>query len=148
MDLGSKRIADSRHRRLFIGGSDARGRRTGAAPPPSHRRHGGTKRRRPLSVIRSDHPRGRRCDQDLFRVCRFLRRSPGPPPFSSMNSIPPASNTRWMASTVRSFSSSPRSNRATVSTDTLAAAASSRTPQPKAARAIRHCTGKKIITLL
>ena len=38
-----------------------------------------------------------------------------------------------------------RSNLATVSVDTLAAAASSRTPQPKAARAIRHCTGKKII---
>jgi len=33
-------------------------------------------------------------DQDLFRMCRFLRRTPAPPPLASMNSIPPASNVR------------------------------------------------------
>jgi hypothetical protein len=85
----------------------------------------------------------------FFRIWRFdfpLRRTPGPPPLGSINSMPAASSTRCNASIVRSFNSSPRSKRATVSIDTLAAAASSRTPQPRAARAIRHCTGNKIIT--
>ena len=76
------------------------------------------------------------------------RRTPGPPPFWSMNSTPPSSSALRIAASVRSFSSSPRSNLATVSTDTFAAAARSRTPRPRAARAIRHWTGKKIITLL
>ena len=45
---------------------------------------------------------------------------------------------RCSASIVCSFNSSPRSNLATVSIDTLAAAASSRTPKPSAARAMRR----------
>jgi hypothetical protein len=64
-----------------------------------------------------------------------------------VNSTPAASSARCNASMVRSFNSSPRSNLATVSIDTFAAAASSRTPKPRAARAMRHCTGNKIITL-
>lgn len=63
-------------------------------------------------------------------------RTPGPPPFSSMNTTPAASSTRRIASTVRGRKASPRSSRATVSVDTPAAAASSRTPKPVAARAI------------
>jgi hypothetical protein len=74
----------------------------------------------------------------------FVRRTPGRSPL--VNSTPAASRARCSASTVRSFSASPLSNLATVSTDTFAAAASSRTPQPRAERAIRHWTGKKIIT--
>jgi hypothetical protein len=86
----------------------------------------------------------------FFRVPRFafLRRTPGPPPFSSMNSTPAPSRVRCNASTVLSFNSAPRSNLATVSIETLAAAASSRTPNPSAARAIRHWTGNKIIILI
>jgi hypothetical protein len=79
---------------------------------------------------------------------RLRSRTPGPPPFSSMNSTPAASNVRCSASIVLSFKSSPRSNLATVSVDTLAAAATSRTPKPSAARAMRHCTGDIIITML
>jgi hypothetical protein len=73
----------------------------------------------------------------------LVRRTPGLPPL--VNSTPAASSARCSASTVRSFNSSPRSNLATVSIDTLAAAASSLTPNPRAARAMRHWTGKKII---
>ena len=73
----------------------------------------------------------------------LVRRTPGLPPL--VNSTPAASSARCSASTVRSFNSSPRSNLATVSIDTLAAAASSLTPSPRAARAMRHWTGKRII---
>ena len=38
-------------------------------------------------------------------------------------------------------------NSSTVSTDTFAAAARSRTPRPRAPRAIRHWTGEKTMTL-
>ena len=65
-------------------------------------------------------------------------RTPAPPPFSSMNSTPAPSRAAWRASTVRSRNSSPRSNRATVSGETLARTANSRTPKPTAARAILH----------
>ena len=73
----------------------------------------------------------------------LVRRTPGCSPF--VNSTPASSSARCRASIVLSFNSSPRSNLATVSIETFAAAASSRMPRPRAARAIRHWTGKIII---
>ena len=66
-----------------------------------------------------------------------LRRTPGPPPFASMNATPASSRAARIAATVAGRSTSPRSRRAMVSGETFAAAASSRTPSPRAARAIR-----------
>jgi hypothetical protein len=71
-----------------------------------------------------------------FAATARVRRTPGRSPL--VNSTPAASKVRCNASIVRSFNSSPRSNLATVSIDTFAAAASSRTPKPSAARAMRH----------
>jgi len=96
---------------------------------------------RPVFSAAADAPAG--CLE--CAAAALVRRTPGSSP--SVNWTPAASNARCSESTVRSFSSAPRSNLATVSTDTLAAAARSRTPHPKAARAIRHCKGHKIITL-
>ena len=76
----------------------------------------------------------------------LFRRTPGCSPF--VNSTPAASSARCNASIVRSFNSSPRSNLATVSIETFAAAARSRMPKPTAARAIRHWTGRIIIAQL
>lgn len=62
------------------------------------------------------------------------RRTPGASPF--VNSTPAVSRAVRMAARVRGFRISPRSRRATVSGETDAAAAKSRTPHPTAARAI------------
>ena len=116
MDLGSKRIADSRHRRLFIGGSDARivmgERQTPAAPLPSQ-----TQR---------------------VRQPGLRSRTPCPPPFSSMNSTP----ADLIAPIIRSEVSprppkrpSTASRRLMVGIDTSAAFAKSSCDQPSSARA-------------
>jgi hypothetical protein len=76
----------------------------------------------------------------------LFSRTPGCSPF--VNSTPAASSARCKASIVRSFNSSPRSNLATVSIETFAAAARSRMPKPTAARAIRHWIGRIIIAQL
>jgi hypothetical protein len=76
----------------------------------------------------------------------LFRRTPGCSPF--VNSTPAASSARCNASIVRSFNSSPRSNLATVSIETFAAAARSRMPKPTAARAIRQWIGRIIIAQL
>jgi hypothetical protein len=76
----------------------------------------------------------------------LFSRTPGCSPF--VNSTPAASSARCKASIVRSFNSSPRSNLATVSIETFAAAARSRMPKPTAARAIRHWIGRIIIAKL
>lgn len=89
---------------------------------------------------------------DLIAALRWcaaallLRRTPGCSPF--VNSTPASSSARCNASIVRSFNSSPRSNLATVSIETFAAAARSRMPKPTAARAIRHWIGRIIIAQL
>lgn len=44
----------------------------------------------------------------------FRKRTPAPPPFSGMNSMPAASNAAFRRSTVATFNASPRSNRVTV----------------------------------
>ena len=72
-----------------------------------------------------------------LEVSRPRRRTPGPPPFSSMNSMPAASSARFSASIVDCFASAPFSMRVTVFAVTPACLARSRTPQPTAARAIR-----------
>jgi hypothetical protein len=59
---------------------------------------------------------------DHFLCERFRSRTPGPPPFSSINFVPAVSSASCRASIVRSFNSSPRLDLATVSTDTLAGA--------------------------
>src|SRR4051795_12591368 len=71
--------------------------------------------------------------------CSRRRAPPG------MNSIPAASSARWIALSVTACGpASPRSNRFTVVKEIRAASARSLTPQPKAARAIRHCVGVTI----
>ena len=67
---------------------------------------------------------------------RFRNRTPGPPPFSSMNSTPAFSSACCSLSIVDCFASAPFSMRVTVLAVTPAFSASSRTPQPTAARAI------------
>jgi hypothetical protein len=65
----------------------------------------------------------------------LVRRTPGCSPF--VNSTPAASSARCSASIVDCFASAPFSMRVTVFAVTPAFLASSRTPQPTAARAIR-----------
>lgn len=72
---------------------------------------------------------------------RFLNRTPTPPPFSGINSIPAFSSTCVIRSRVAVRSSSPRSSRTMVCVDTFAAFASSTTPQPNAVRANLHWIG-------
>ena len=73
----------------------------------------------------------------------FRSLMPGLPPFSGMNSTPAASRAARMAKIVDARMISPRSSRATVLGDTLAADASSRTPSPVATLAILHCAASK-----
>ena len=72
--------------------------------------------------------------REVYRLF-FFRRTPGASPL--VNSIPAASNARWIASTVRGFNGSPASNLATVLGATFANLAISRIPNLSAARAIR-----------
>ena len=64
----------------------------------------------------------------------FRNLTPGPPPFSGMNSTPANSRVERTASTVRSWSFSPVSSRTTVFAPTRAAAAKSITENVSAAR--------------
>ena len=79
-----------------------------------------------------EQPRDDHCDFGLEN------RTPTPPPFSGINSIPAFSKATWIASTVEARSCSPRSNLAIVSGDTRANLAKSRVPHPSATRAILH----------
>lgn len=77
----------------------------------------------------------------------LVRRTPGPPlpAYSpSMKVIPAFSSASRMSPTVRGLSSSPRSSLTIVFVDTLAAIERSFTLQPRAVRAILHCTANKI----
>jgi hypothetical protein len=65
-------------------------------------------------------------------------RTPTPPPFSGMNSIPASSKAFMMRSIVPLRRSSPRSRRTIVCVETLAALARSSTPHASAVRAILH----------
>jgi hypothetical protein len=82
--------------------------------------------------------------EDLNRACHEYRErtrlrilTPGPPPFSSMNSMPAASSASCNLSIVDCLASDPFSMRVTVLAVMPAFSASSLTPQPTAARAIR-----------
>jgi hypothetical protein len=76
------------------------------------------------------------------RVCIFAagsrKRTPTPPPFSAMNTIPAASNAERSFSTVEILASPPISNRFTVFAPMSAALARSTVLQLSALRAIRH----------
>ena len=65
--------------------------------------------------------------------------TPGPPPFSAMNSTPADSRAARIAATVAGFNSSPRSRREIVFGETSALAANSRMPSAVATLAILHC---------
>ena len=72
--------------------------------------------------------------------CRFaFSRTPGPPPFSGMNSMPAVSRARSIAAITVLFTGRSASARVTVVGDICARRARSRTPKRTAARAIRSC---------
>ena len=78
----------------------------------------------------------------VFLECRFFRRTPAPPPFSSISTIPAASRANRMALSLGAFievSSSLSSARRMVATPTLEARARSSALQRKNARAARIC---------
>ena len=69
-------------------------------------------------------------------------RIPGPPvPSDEMKTIPASSSADWIDLNVVTFVPNPFSNRLTVFGDMPARFPKSRTPQPKAALAIRTCDG-------
>jgi hypothetical protein len=72
---------------------------------------------------------------------RSRSRTPGPPPFSAMNSTPAASIAERILSTLLRRASCASSKRFTVLTPTFAARAKSAVLHPSATRAIRHCIG-------
>ena len=77
-----------------------------------------------------------------LEVSRPRRRTPGPPPFSSMNSTPAASSARRRAASLGSvtgISPSTTSTRRIVATPTFEALARSRALQRSSARAARNC---------
>jgi hypothetical protein len=74
------------------------------------------------------------------RGCR--RRMPGPPPFSSMNSMPAFSRAPLTSSRVRGYGAlAPRSKSAMVLVAVLLAFERSACDQPRRPRAPRHCPG-------
>jgi hypothetical protein len=70
--------------------------------------------------------------------CSFRSRTPGPPPFSGMNSTPPASRAMRSFVMVLASVSEPFSNRVIVLIPTEASVANSRALHPSAPRAILH----------
>lgn len=98
--------------------------------------------------MRGNVPRPSRADGAFLSFCTvgavycFLRRTPGPSPFSAMKITPAASSAFVILSKVVAYPlDAPFSNRVIVMADTPEISARSLTPSPRAVRAILHCTG-------
>jgi hypothetical protein len=123
-------------------------------PPRRARRRARRKRRdRPQArrqtflrraIVRSGFFKSeRRADHFAILVDRdFFKRTPGPPPFSSMNSTPADSRARcnFARASSETFGPNPPSRRLTVGSDRSAREANSDCDHPKRPRAARSCS--------
>ena len=135
-----------------------RGKYCRAPPPRGHRLVDvlwlveGVPGDRQETACRRDRPNSRAAlptqQSPTTQLSRLRNLTPGPPPFSAMNSTPADSSAERIAASVRGCGDRfPISKSESVTLETPAAAATAAAVIPRPARAIRHCSADMVISL-